>query len=227
VSAPTTTPTRKDAATVVAVLLALGFVAAMVAVAMNVRPHGTPSSTVVFTQAAPYNPGTSEPVPPMVTQPSPAPAAQIKIGQWTPEIGVEIANRALSWLNWPYSYGAGDAQGPTFGVPVDYDSRNDGHVRGFDCSGLVLFAMAPWRTLVHDAATQYTESGSVHPALNSLEPGDLLFWSKDGTINGIGHVAIYVGNGDVVEAPYSGAYIEVVPIDKVESGRIGATRPLT
>jgi cell wall-associated NlpC family hydrolase len=221
------TPTRKDAATVVAVLLALAFVAAMVAVAMNVRPHTAPSAKIVFTVPAPYDTGNAEAAVPIVSRPVVDPVAQVKIGQWTPEIGVEIANRALAWLNWPYSYGAGNAQGPTYGVAVDYDSRNDGHVRGFDCSGLVLYAMAPWRTLIHDAATQYTEAGTVHPALDSLEPGDLLFWSKDGTIDGIGHVAIYVGNGDVVEAPYSGAFIKVVPIDEVESGRIGVTRPLT
>jgi cell wall-associated NlpC family hydrolase len=40
-------------------------------------------------------------------------------------------------------------------------------------------------------------------------------------------VAIYIGGGNVIQAPYSGAYIEVTPLGEVESGYYGATRPLT
>ncbi|MCW2497468.1 NlpC/P60 family protein [Jatrophihabitans sp.] len=226
-SAPTLSHARRDVGTVVVVLLVLGLLATMVAVAMGVTPQESKSSTIVFSVAAPYQPS------PVVQQPVPtavaAPVADVPApeGNWTAERGVEIARRALQWLNWPYSFGAGNESGPTYGVAVDYASRNDGRVRGFDCSGLVLYAVGPWLRLVHDAATQYTEAGTVHPALSQLQPGDLLFWSRDGTINGIGHVAIYVGSGDVVEAPDSGAYIKVVPINQVEAGRIGVTRPLT
>jgi cell wall-associated NlpC family hydrolase len=60
-----------------------------------------------------------------------------------------------------------------------------------------------------------------------MQPGDLVFWSRDGTISGIGHVAVYIGNGNVVQAPRSGGYIDVVRIDQVESGSVGVTRPLT
>jgi cell wall-associated NlpC family hydrolase len=148
-------------------------------------------------------------------------------GQWTAAIGQQIADRALQWLGWPYSYDAGNAQGPTYGRAVDYDSRNDATVFGFDCSGLTLYALAPWRALDHYAATQYNQAGSYHPSTAQLLPGDLVFWSDDGTLAGIGHVAIYLGAGQVVQAPYSGAYIEVTPLDQVESGYYGATRPLS
>jgi cell wall-associated NlpC family hydrolase len=111
---------------------------------------------------------------------------------------------------------------------VDADSRNDPHVYGFDCSGLTMYALAPYlRGLDHDAAKQYTEVGRWHPALDALEPGDLVFWSHDGTIDGIGHVAVYIGAGQVVQAPQSGDHIRVTPIYQVESGDMGATRPLT
>jgi cell wall-associated NlpC family hydrolase len=151
-----------------------------------------------------------------------------RMGDWTAQRGVLIAERALRWRNWPYSFGAGGADGPSYGVPVDADSRNDDKVFGFDCSGLTMYAVAPWRAhLDHDAASQYTEVGSFHPAIDSLLPGDLVFWSKDGTIDGIGHVAIYVGNGLVVQAPQSGDVIRVTPIYQVEPGTMGATRPLT
>jgi cell wall-associated NlpC family hydrolase len=147
--------------------------------------------------------------------------------QWTADRGRIIAERALAWRNWPYSFGGGNESGPTYGHPVDHDSRNDANVLGFDCSGLVMYALAPWLKLHHDAATQYLETGKVHPALSALLPGDLVFWSKDRTIGGIGHVAIYVGNGYVVQAPRSGARITITPINQVEPGAIGTTRPLT
>lgn len=148
-------------------------------------------------------------------------------GRWTPAIGQRIANRALKWLGWPYTFDGGNAHGPTYGKAVDYDSRNDASVYGFDCSGLSLDALAPWMSLDHSAATQYTQAGSVHPTAADLQPGDLVFWSGDGTIAGIGHEAIYIGGGDVVQAPHSGAYIEITALNAVESGYYGATRPLT
>lgn len=148
-------------------------------------------------------------------------------GVWTPAIGQAIADRALRWLGWPYTFDGGNAAGPTYGNAVDYDSRNDAHVYGFDCSGLSLYAVTPWLNLDHDAATQYSQAGSVHPAPAELQPGDLVFWSNNGTVTGIGHEAIYLGQGQVVQAPHSGAQIEITPLALVESGYFGATRPLT
>lgn len=158
----------------------------------------------------------------LVRQPVPP-----RTGEWTLRRGERIARRALRWLNWPYSFAAGGPAGPSYGTAVDWDSRNDDKVYGFDCSGLTMYALAPWLTLRHDAAAQYTEVGSFHPAIDGLEPGDLVFWSSDGTVGGIGHVAVYIGDGLVVQAPHSGDVIRETPIDQVESGTMGATRPLT
>jgi peptidoglycan DL-endopeptidase RipA len=165
-------------------------------------------------------------------QPAVQPASQVRnvparMGNWTAQRGVRIAERALRWRNWPYTFAGGGADGPSYGTPVDADSRNDGSVYGFDCSGLTMYAVAPWRRLDHDAATQYTQVGSFHPSIDALLPGDLVFWSTDGTIGGIGHVAIYIGNGLVIQAPHSGDVIRLTPIYQVESGTMGATRPLT
>jgi hypothetical protein len=148
-------------------------------------------------------------------------------GTWTPAIGQTIADRALQWLGWPYTWAGGNTDGPTYGRAVDYASRNDSHVYGFDCSGLTLYALAPWIRLDHYAATQYTQAGTVHPSVPQLVPGDLVFWSGDGTRVGISHVAIYLGNGQVIHAPHSGAYIQITPLNQVASGYYGATRPLT
>ena len=88
----------------------------------------------------------------------------------------------MAYLGWPYSFAAGNYNGPTYGVAVDYDSRNDAHVFGFDCSGLALYAWAPYIHMDHYAATQYNQAGHVHPNVASLMPGDLVFWSDDGTV---------------------------------------------
>jgi cell wall-associated NlpC family hydrolase len=58
-------------------------------------------------------------------------------------------------------------------------------------------------------------------------PGDLVFWSSDGTVGGIHHVAIYIGGGNVIQAPQSGSTIQITPLWSVDWGFYGATRPLT
>jgi cell wall-associated NlpC family hydrolase len=216
------------AAATVFVLTAVVLVAvaaAAVAVVNSASASG-PTLTTLYSERVLAD-GSAPPAAAGTTVQRDAPAVPQRMGGWTPQIGVAIANRALRWLNWPYSFAGGNAEGPTYGTPVDKDSRNDGHIVGFDCSGLVLYALAPWRQLHHFAARQYLEAGTFHPALGALQPGDLVFWSSDGTVGGIGHVAVYVGNGNVVQAPRSGARIVVTPLGQVEPGTIGTTRPLT
>jgi cell wall-associated NlpC family hydrolase len=97
---------------------------------------------------------------------------------------------------------------------------------GFDCSGLALFGWAPFLSMPHLAAEQYF-AGHVHPAVSALKPGDLVFWSTNRTAAGIHHVALYIGNGNVVQAPNSGDIVRVTPLANVDAGYFGATRPLT
>lgn len=185
------------------------------AVSRDKRPHSPPRRAAT--------PSTQS----RQARPASVGARQIRVGGWTPEIGVAIARRALAWVGTPYSWAGGDASGPTRGTAVDDASRHDNEIVGFDCSGLVINAVAPWRALAHYAATQYLQAGSVHPALDQLLPGDLIFWSPDGTVDGITHVAVYIGGGMVVQAPHSGAWVTVTPANDVEAGAIGTTRPLT
>jgi cell wall-associated NlpC family hydrolase len=206
-------------AAVVIAVLGLAAWAAVAAIGAANRDAGPPGVQMINAQPATYRPAAQA-----------APAAQnapLPMGDWTVKRGIQIARRALKWQGWPYSFGAGGPAGPSYGVAVDHDSRNDAHVRGFDCSGLAMYALGPWRQLDHSAAAQYSEVGTFHPALDSLQVGDLIFWSKDGTVSGIGHVAVYIGSGQVVQAPHSGDVIRATPIYAVESGAMGATRPLT
>lgn len=206
-------------AAAVVVIVALATWVGVEAVAAINRSADRPPVEMIRVEPASYRPTA---LPGQVAQAAPA-----RIGNWTAPRGMRIARRAWRWLNWPYSFAAGGPDGPSYGKAVDWDSRNDAKVYGFDCSGLTMYALAPWLNLDHDAAAQYTEVGSYHPAIDSLLPGDLVFWSKDGTVQGIGHVAIYIGNGEVVQAPHSGDVIRATPIYQVESGTMGATRPLT
>jgi cell wall-associated NlpC family hydrolase len=216
-------PLRRAAAMIAVVVVVILGAATWVSIAavqaINRQADAAPAE-MVHAVPATYRP----------VAPAAAPVANavpLPMGNWTAPRGVQIAERALRWRGWPYSFGAGGPNGPSYGHAVDADSRNDGSVFGFDCSGLTMFAVAPWRSLVHDAATQYNEVGSYHPSIDSLQPGDLVFWSKNGTVNGIGHVAVYIGNGEVVQAPQSGDVVRVSPIYQVEPGTMGATRPLT
>jgi cell wall-associated NlpC family hydrolase len=149
-------------------------------------------------------------------------------GGWTPEIGNAIADRAQAWAGSPYSWAGGDRLGPTLGRTDGGDaSRYDDHIVGFDCSGLTLYALHPWRTVSHFAADQYLQAGEYHPPITGLQRGDLVFWSSDGTQRGIHHVAIYAGDGNVIQAPQSGDVVKVTPLSQVAKGYFGATRPLT
>ncbi|HVC69486.1 MAG TPA: NlpC/P60 family protein, partial [Acidimicrobiales bacterium] len=69
------------------------------------------------------------------------------------------------------------------------------------------------------AADQY--DAIPHVPLSDIEPGDLIFWD-DGT-SSIQHVAIYIGNGNVVTAPETGERIRIQPI--WNNGLVGAGRP--
>jgi cell wall-associated NlpC family hydrolase len=160
-----------------------------------------------------------------------APAAAAPLprnpGHWTPALGRYAANRALAWIGTPYAWAGGNAAGPTRGVCAGNGAQHDCQVVGFDCSGLALYGWAPFRALPHLASTQYSVAGRVHPAINELQPGDLVFWSDGGTVAGIHHVAVYIGEGLVVQAPQSGDIVRVTPLRQVDSGYFGATRPLT
>ena len=147
-------------------------------------------------------------------------------GSWSPGAGQQAVNRAMQYLGWMYAWAGGNAYGPTYGVCAGDGAYNDCHIRGFDCSGLTIYGWAPYTIMPHYAASQYY-SGSVHPSTYNLMPGDLVFWSSNGTVGGIHHVAMYIGNGNVIQAPQSGSVIQVTPLMQVDWGYFGATRPLT
>ena len=79
---------------------------------------------------------------------------------------------------------------------------------GLDCSGLTMVSYAAAGVeLTHSSRVQYGE-GSLVP-LDAAQPGDLVFWSSDGSQSGIYHVAIYLGDDMMIEAPTFGMTVRV------------------
>ncbi|HVB26568.1 MAG TPA: C40 family peptidase [Mycobacteriales bacterium] len=129
-----------------------------------------------------------------------AQAAQRNDAPFVGDARAAIAVRfAYAQLGKPYVYGAA---GP--------DS--------YDCSGLT---MAAWGAagvyLPHNAAMQQASVPAV--PLGDLQPGDLVFFGSPAY-----HEAMYVGNGNLIEAPHTGDVVRIVSLNW-EGGISGAGRP--
>jgi murein DD-endopeptidase len=84
------------------------------------------------------------------------------------------------------------------GAPYRYGGMSP---KGFDCSGLVLYSYRQAGVTLPHSTEQQRHLGK--PVRRSeLRPGDLVFFDQQGKKHG--HVALYVGNGEIVHAPSSG-----------------------
>ncbi|WP_030910196.1 C40 family peptidase [Streptosporangium amethystogenes] len=103
------------------------------------------------------------------------------------------------------------------GKPYQYGGTGPG---GWDCSGLI---QASWRSggvsLPRTTWEQWSWGASRKVSLNDLQPGDLIF------SEGLGHVSMYAGNGQIVHAPQTGDVVKVVPLSAYGRRLVGAVRP--
>ena len=162
-----------------------------------------------------------------VTRPAPAPAAPpagppAPAGNPAPAgtgdaSAVETAvNAALAYQGLPYAWGGGGSRGPGPGQDPDEG------VIGFDCSGLTQYAYAKAGiSIQRNSRAQYASLPKV--SSDDLQRGDLVFWGSPATPGGITHVALYLGNGKVVQAPESGDVVKVS--DMWWRNYVGAVRP--
>lgn len=112
-----------------------------------------------------------------------------------------VIRRAMSQLGVPYSWGGGNAAGPSRGI-----DSGAGTV-GFDCSGLILYAFAGVGIkLPHYSGSQY-KMGRQIPA-SQMRRGDVIFYGPGGSQ----HVTLYLGNGQMIEAPYTGSVVKISPV---------------
>ncbi len=93
----------------------------------------------------------------------------------------------------------------------------------FDCSGLTMQAFRRVGiNFVHNAYAQYEATKSERVSYADLQPGDLVFFGPNEA--GIHHVGIYVGNGEMVDAPETGQDVQIESM--AGFGYFAATDPL-
>ncbi len=104
-----------------------------------------------------------------------APAPVVVSGENSSEMGVAVAEYALQFKGNPYVYG---------GTSL---------TNGADCSGFVMSVYANFGVeLPHSSAADRTQGYGVEGGLENAQPGDLICYS--------GHVALYIGDGQIVHA---------------------------
>ena len=89
---------------------------------------------------------------------------------------------------------------------------------GFDCSGLMSYAYAQIGKYVpHYTVAEW--NAFPHVPLNQLQPGDLVFF------DGLGHVGMYIGGGQMIHAPHTGTVVQISSLSSMGSAPDGAVRP--
>lgn len=115
--------------------------------------------------------------------------------------GQAVLTAAEAWIGTPYVWGGGTPAGPS-GSPA-----------GFDCSGLVLYAVYQasqgTMTLPHSSELQATMGQAADPA--DLRPGDVIALQLQGP-GDFDHIVIYAGANQVIAAPHTGGVVQVQPL---------------
>jgi len=110
------------------------------------------------------------------------------------------------------------------GIPYQWGGNGGAEANGeFDCSGLTQAAYAiSGIALPHNAAAQWY--AGTHVPIDQLQPGDLVFFATNlNDPSTIHHVGIYIGNGQMIDAPHTGAEVRVESYNWPDY--IGAVRP--
>jgi len=152
-------------------------------------------------------------------------------GSWSPAGALATATLVAAYASTAYRLESVPAQARTvvswaeeqLGKPYQWGAAGPG---SFDCSGLTMAALAQAGiSVTHNANAQWQQTEAHPVAENQLAPGDLVFYAgSDGSLTAPGHVGIYVGNGEIIDAPYGGANVRFDPLTTI-SGFAGATDP--
>ncbi len=105
--------------------------------------------------------------------------------------GGDVVNTAEKYLGVPYVYGGESTS-------------------GFDCSGLVQKVFADLGVSLPRGSDAQSQVGTPVASIAQAQPGDLLFFNSEG--DPTGHVGIYVGNGMMIDAPHTGASVQIEPV---------------
>ncbi|MGW1562788.1 C40 family peptidase [Streptomyces sp. NPDC002144] len=140
-----------------------------------------------------------------------------------------VIEAALSQRGVPYSWGGGNAQGPSYGICCSPSGKSGMTVKGFDCSGLTSYAYA--KVGIHLPRTAAAQAGvgrriSASLGTSALTVGDLVFYAyapgRDSTIY---HVGVYAGSGQMINAARPGTVVRLDAVNAM-SGYAGGARLL-
>jgi cell wall-associated NlpC family hydrolase len=112
-----------------------------------------------------------------------------------------VIRRAESQIGVPYSWGGGTAAGPSRGI-----DSGAGTV-GFDCSGLIMYAFAGVGIKLPHYSGAQCSAGEQIPS-SEMRRGDVIFYGPGGSQ----HVTLYLGDGVMLEAPYTGSTVHISPV---------------
>ncbi|WP_172385617.1 bifunctional lytic transglycosylase/C40 family peptidase [Streptomyces sp. MNP-20] len=130
-------------------------------------------------------------------------------------------NHGQEMLGTPYSWGGGSVGGPTTGTCCSPRGSSGRGAKGFDCSGLTMYAYAKVGIrLPRTASAQYRVSK--HISQGEMRPGDLIFYGSGP--DSLHHVGIYVGGDYMLNAARPGTKVRFDSIDSM-SDLYGVARP--
>jgi cell wall-associated NlpC family hydrolase len=112
-----------------------------------------------------------------------------------------IINLAKQFLGTPYKWG-GTAPG------------------GFDCSGLLYYLFKQNGITIPRVSYQQATYGK-RSAVANLQAGDLVAWDNSSRNNGADHIALYLGNGQILEAPKAGVPVRIRSLGKGDASAWG------
>lgn len=108
--------------------------------------------------------------------------------------GEQVVAKAREMVGLPYVWGGTDPQS------------------GVDCSGLLQSVYSSFGIELPRLSADQARAGTPVASLADARPGDLIAWDNSSRNVGADHIAIYIGNGQMIEAPRPGGKVQVVPV---------------
>jgi cell wall-associated NlpC family hydrolase len=148
------------------------------------RAAATGATGASAATAAPGLQATASAAAPGVTAPTVAPTTSQRA----------VVDEAKKYLGLPYVWG---------GTSI---------TKGVDCSGLVQSVYKSLGYSLPRLSADQARSGRPIASMADARPGDLIAWNNSSRNNGADHIAIYVGNGKMIEAPRTGLDVRLVDV---------------